>query len=300
NHVLEVIEDQEGILWIGTFGDGLNRFDRTTGTFTAYRHDPFNPGSLSQNVVTVLYVDQHGTLWVGTGSGLNRFDRATGSFTRYTTEQGLIDNLIDGIVEVDGALWLATLNGLSRLDPQSSTFRNYNTVDTQLSQGFTVASMALASDGTIYAGGFGGFVTFKPALTANESFVAPVVFTDFQASSQPIADDETTAPHQGIDASGSMALPRGERTFGIEFAALDYWLPNHNRYRYMLEGIDKDWIEVDSQRRFITYANLRPGTYTLRVAAANDEECGARRPGHWRSPSPHSGGRRPGSQSASL
>ena len=70
-------------MWLGTLS-GLNRFDRATETFTAYRHDPTNPGSLSHDVVWDIHEDRAGTLWVGTdGGGLNRFDLATGAFTHY-------------------------------------------------------------------------------------------------------------------------------------------------------------------------------------------------------------------------
>ena len=55
----------------------------------------------------------------------------------------------------------------------------------------------------------------------------------------------------------------------FEFAALNYIAPEKNRYRYKLEGFDKDWTEVASDRRLVTYTNLDPGKYVFRVLGSN-------------------------------
>ena len=82
NFIRSLHEDETGLLWIGTRGGGLNRFDRETGQFTRYQHDPNDPQSLSSDDVQVIYEDRAGTLWIATlGGGLNRFDRETEQFT---------------------------------------------------------------------------------------------------------------------------------------------------------------------------------------------------------------------------
>ena len=64
-------KDSYGTLWVGTFGGGLDAYDRETDTFTNLRNDPEDDNSLSANVVKVLFEDRDGVLWVGTfGSGL--------------------------------------------------------------------------------------------------------------------------------------------------------------------------------------------------------------------------------------
>ncbi len=70
---MAIHEDQAAGLWIGTWGGGLNRLHRNTGTFTRYLHEPDNTGSLSSNNIRTIYEDRAGTLWVGTwGGGLNQ------------------------------------------------------------------------------------------------------------------------------------------------------------------------------------------------------------------------------------
>ena len=63
-YVISIVEDRSGYLWFGTSGGGLNRFDRRTGQFKVYRHDPADSSSLSDDLVYCLFVDREGAFWV--------------------------------------------------------------------------------------------------------------------------------------------------------------------------------------------------------------------------------------------
>jgi signal transduction histidine kinase/ligand-binding sensor domain-containing protein len=277
NLVRCVVAAQDGTVWVGTYGGGLNHLDPRTGVVTTYRRNPDDSGSISSDNISAMFEDSAQTLWAGTAAGLNRFDRATGRFTTYTDPQGLPSGIVQGIVEAGGELWISTLNGMSRFDPRAATFRNYTSRGDILSEGFTGVSLIRAGDGAIYAGGFGGLVAFDPTAFRDEAFVPPVVLTDFRINNQPVAVDADSPLQQPIDETTALTLREGDRTFSIAFAALDYWAPDRARYRYKLDGVDADWVEVGSERRAITYAGLRPGTYTLHVRAAS-------RDGSWSGP----------------
>ncbi|NTU79160.1 MAG: GAF domain-containing protein [Chloroflexales bacterium] len=277
NFIQYVYEDTRGTLWVGTLNGGLNRFDPTTGTFTTYRHDPTDPSSLNSDNAARIVEDQHGSLWVGTTNGLNRFDPTTGSFTHFTEADGLPSNLVQGMVVADGQLWVSTLAGLARFDERTATFRSYDASIDLLSEGFAGNALLRARDGTIYAGGFGGLISFDPAAIGTNTYAPPVVLTDFRINNQPVAIGPESPLQQAINETTALRLRQGERTFSLAFAALDYWSPEQARYRYMLEGVDRDWNEVGSRQRFVTYAKLGPGTYTLHVRAAG-------RDGSWNGP----------------
>ena len=74
---------------------------------------------------------------------------------------------------------------------------------------------------------------------------------------------------QAIDETAALVLSYRDRVISFEFAALNYSLPQKNRYRYMLEGFDREWTEVGSDRRLVTYTNLDPGEYVFRVLGSN-------------------------------
>jgi signal transduction histidine kinase/DNA-binding NarL/FixJ family response regulator len=67
----------------------------------------------------------------------------------------------------------------------------------------------------------------------------------------------------------SVTLSPHHTVFSFEFAALDYVASRRTRYSYMLSGFDRQWNQTDSSRRFATYTNLSPGTYTFLVRASN-------------------------------
>src|SRR5690349_7256313 len=84
NNSLESLAiDSTGILWIGSFGGGLDRFDPVAERFTHFRHDSANKASLSNDTVSAILCDSKGTLWVGTSGGLDRFDPPTNKFIHH-------------------------------------------------------------------------------------------------------------------------------------------------------------------------------------------------------------------------
>jgi ligand-binding sensor domain-containing protein len=86
--VRSIIEDQEDVLWVGTDGEGLIRFDRSRGAFKNYKHNANDLRSLSHDRVRKVFEDRYGIIWVGTyEGGLNRFDRDSETFTHFQHSQ---------------------------------------------------------------------------------------------------------------------------------------------------------------------------------------------------------------------
>ena len=132
NLIKTILVDDRGLIWVGTDGGGLNRFDPATNSFRRYHHDPENELSLSHDRVRVVHQDRFGHLWVGTdGGGLNRFDRQSGESVRFihdpTDAKSLSDDRVRSIAEDRaGYLWIATEGGgLSRLHPPSGRFDRF-------------------------------------------------------------------------------------------------------------------------------------------------------------------------------
>ncbi len=274
NVVLSVSEDRAGTLWVGTIGGGLNKFNRETGEFTHYLHDPSDPNSLSNDAVMSIYEDRTGTLWIGTARGLNKFDRQNNRFSsHYTTNYGLSNDTICGILEDEkGELWLSTQKGLSRFDPRKESFRNYTVSDGLQSDTFFLYSAPSKSrSGEMFFGGSNGFNAFYPNEIVDNLTPPPVLITDFQLSNKPVPIGADSVLKKSILDINNLVLSYRDRVFSFEFVALNYRAPAQNRYRYRMEGFEKEWNEVDSTRRFATYTNLDPGDYVFRVIASNND-----------------------------
>jgi serine phosphatase RsbU (regulator of sigma subunit)/ligand-binding sensor domain-containing protein len=127
-----MIEDDDGILWIGTNGGGLNKYNPLTERFTRYRHNPLDPDSISNNYVWMVYEDPSHNIWLGTdGGGLNKFNRETETFTHYRYDPENPNTLShDRVLSICrdrfGMLWIGTRGGgLNRFDPVSEHFTRF-------------------------------------------------------------------------------------------------------------------------------------------------------------------------------
>lgn len=132
NRIYALLEDSYKNLWIGTYGGGLNKYDRETESFIHYRNDPQNHTSLSDDEILTIYEDRSHVLWVGTdGGGLNKFDRDREQFKNFRNnphdKSSLSDDEVQSIFEDHlGYLWIGTKRGgLNKFDIKKERFVHY-------------------------------------------------------------------------------------------------------------------------------------------------------------------------------
>jgi ligand-binding sensor domain-containing protein/signal transduction histidine kinase len=124
--VLSITEDRSGTLWVGTSGQGLCRFDKTSGSCKMFRHAGGDPASVSNDTIGDLLIDREGTLWIGTGDGLDRFEPATQRFAVYRdeTSPNSATQMGSMVEDKDGNLWLGSGgSGLLRFDRKTQQLR---------------------------------------------------------------------------------------------------------------------------------------------------------------------------------
>ena len=269
--ISSIYEDKKGVLWIGTYGGGLNQFDRQQKKFLHYQYKAQDSTSLSHNEVSAIYEDKMSTLWIGTlGGGLNKFDRATGHFNAYREKDGLANDMIYGILEDNqGNLWLSSNKGLSRFNPKTEQFRNYDVLDGLQSNEFNKVAYK-SRRGELFFGGINGFNAFYPELMKDNSYIPPVVITDFNIFNRSVSLGENSPLQQHIGETQEITLSYKQSFFSFEFAALNFLQPSKNQYAYKLEGLDTDWNEIGN-RRHASYTNVPHGSYIFRVKGSNND-----------------------------
>jgi ligand-binding sensor domain-containing protein/signal transduction histidine kinase len=156
---------RDGMIWLGTHGGGLWRFDPATEQFTNFLNEPQNPHSLSNNLIYALREDRAGFLWVGTDQGLNRLDRATGQFTRFLNDPNnpasLSYNLIWSLYEDRaGGLWIGTGNGLNQFEAATQQFQRFTEKDGLASA--NIIGMLEDARGQLWLGTVKGLIRFDP------------------------------------------------------------------------------------------------------------------------------------------
>ena len=123
--VTSFAEDDDGHIFIGTFGAGLTRVDRDARKVVRFRSDPDNPSSLSDDRVMALHSDRRpdnaGGLWLSTNNGLSRFDPENESFTNFDVRHGLQANEFNfgaSLRSASGELFFGGINGYNAFFPE--------------------------------------------------------------------------------------------------------------------------------------------------------------------------------------
>lgn len=268
--IMFIFRDSKRRLWIGG-RNGVDVFTDDDGelshcTSLAIGNRPF--GSKHVNCV---YETRDGIFWIATHSGLYRFDESTGEVRCYTTQQGLPDNTVDGILEDEyGKLWVSTDRGLGSLQPKTGTFRNYMEVDGLQSNQFTEGACCRAKNGEMYFGGVNGVTVFHPARLVDNPYTPQVVITQLNLFNKPVhPGDATGILEKDISATRRITLTAKQKMFSLQFVVSNYIAGTHNTFAYRLKGYDDEWYQT--QMRTVSYSNLPQGTYRFMVKAANND-----------------------------
>ncbi len=271
NRIRGIYEDSEGILWVSTYGGGLNKFDTKTQRFFAYKSDANNKESISTNRVYPVYEDDNDNFWVLTyGGGLNSLNRQTGKFGHFTEENGLPNNVLYGVLEDSKKnLWFSTNRGISKFTPLDTTFVNFGVEDGLQANEFNSGAYAKGKSGMMYFGGINGLNYFNPDSIKGNSYVAPILFTNFQINNKNIQIGDSSVLQNHISLTEKIELTHKQNSFSFFFASLHYSFPQRNKYQYKLEGFDTDWVE--SNRGEAYYTNLDAGDYTFLVKGSNSD-----------------------------
>ncbi len=226
---------------------------------------------LADAEVKALFIDEKGNTWAGTRSrGLYQLDGHLSLIRRITKADGLSSNSVASVrADRAGHIWVSGSSGLSRIDREDGTIMNYTASDGLQVQEYLSESAVLMPDGDLIFGGVYGIDRFDPAHVGKSTFEAPVYFTRLLAMNEEVVP----VPDKGLLQSDiafqeTIRLLHHQNTFSLEFIVLNYAAPEDGAFAYRLEGFDKNWNHIGSQRR-VTFTNLDPGTYKLRVKASN-------------------------------
>jgi len=268
-------------LWIANNDiGGLAWFDKANNRFINYASSKTDPNSLCNNGVISLCEDNDDhQLWIGTKNGLNKFDYRNNKFRLFTTSDGLPSNNISGLLQDNqGNLWISTHSGLSRFDKTKGKFSNYSKGDGLQGAEFSLNACYKTDDGKLFFGGKNGFNAFYPESIKADSIVSPLVFTGFNIDNRPASyggADSVLRYH--ISETKEIVLSYSQRSFSIEFTALNFISPGSNRYAYKLDGFDKAFSSEQSAN-IAVYTNVPPGEYIFLVKVSNSDGVYSRNP----------------------
>jgi ligand-binding sensor domain-containing protein/signal transduction histidine kinase len=260
-----IFDDSKGDLWIGTLGGLTLLKNEEFTTFTTR-------DGLSSDAVNSISEDAAGALWIGTnGGGLDLLK--DGRIIAYTTRQGLLDDVVYRVLpDARNNLWLSGRQGIFQISrkelddfaggkPGAIAPIAYGTADGMMTRecsGGGDPAGWRSSDGQLW------FATIKGVAIIDPERIR------LNQQPPPVAIEEIRVDDQSFAAGPKIDLPRGKTRFDFYYTAPSFVAPEKVRFKYKLEGFDRDWIDAGT-RRIAYYTNLRPGNYTFRVIACNND-----------------------------
>lgn len=298
--------DTKGNLWIGTYKNGVYRYDPSTRSFM---HLDDSLG-LSHPEVWEIFKDDEQNIWVGTGDGVNLWDDTNQQFISFKSDNTKTDSLLGQIVQDihqsrDGSIWIATQKGLNLYLPKTKSFKHFGRKD-----GLPTSLIRAIEDdqsGHLWLTTNKGISKLNPSsgeVTNFDSYNG-LLGLNYYANSLVRGGNETlfTSSQRGIEFFNTSAIEENNSEYAVvltgfnkmgqpvmlekpysyvtdiklsyrdyffsfEFSVLDYISPSKNQYAYKLEGYDDNWIDLGN-RNVAAFTNLDGGSYKLLVKATN-------------------------------
>jgi signal transduction histidine kinase/sugar lactone lactonase YvrE len=273
----------DGTLWVGSAGSGLVRLQN--GRTTHYGRGE----GLHSSFIRTLHLEASGTLWIGTaGGGLSRW--RDGKLATFTTREGLLDDTVSQVLEDDaGYLWLGCNRGIARVSKEELEqlasgrtasvcpllLGRFQGVPGECTGGYHPAGLKTGSGALVFAT-TKGIVLIHPANPVYDVPPPPALIEEVLVDGRPATGyayfNAATQDH------APLRIPPGNHRYEFHFTALNLTSPEWVRFRYKLEGLGSEWIDVGRERT-VEFAHLPAGDYRFRVISSNGsgrwEENGA-------------------------
>jgi len=260
NTVNSIAETPDGTMWFAT-PNGLDRLSKGQWRFFTTRD-----GLPSANL-NCLMTDSQGVLWIGSSAGLAFLAADHIEVPRNAPEP--LGEQIFGIAEDNrGWLWIATANQVLRVRRSALQQGRFSDADLRgygLDDGLhglegvrRYQSVVPDPLGRIWFSMNRGISVVDPSRTSAISTPALVRVEGILADGASIA------------AQGAVRIPSGRQRVEFSYAGLSLTNPSRVRYRYRLDGFDRNWSDPVTSRTAV-YTNLGPGSYHFRVIASNSD-----------------------------
>jgi signal transduction histidine kinase/ligand-binding sensor domain-containing protein len=268
--------DAAGGLWLG-HPTSVEHVDVRTGAVRRFEGDTQGGGAFSGSFVDALHIDARGHVWVGTERGLTCLDSAGRRLAAYGEGDGLPNTNVVSITEdASGSLWVGTNGGLARLRgavaaPAGATVLAFDERDGVAGRICMRGAAFRSRAGELYFGTSRGLTRFAPEGFQTNTRVPPVVLTGLRLANRSVLAGSPGSPlSRPIEETTELVLSHEQADVTFTFAALNYILPQKNRYTHRLEGLDRDWSPVGPETS-ASYVRIPPGDYVFRVRASNND-----------------------------
>jgi len=265
-------------LWIA-FENGLNIIDLETDKVYKIDNTVEASNGLVSNYIFCVHQDTEGKFWLGTDGALievlNYELRESGIIEletkKYAKKEGFSNDIIYGLLEDDYKnLWTSTNKGLSKFNIATKKVKNYFVSDGLQGDEFNMGAFYKSNSGEFLFGGINGVSAFYPSKIRENKVPPKIAITEFRVLNNEIKPNPNGVLLKDINDVDELSLNFKDKVFSFEIAALEYSNSQKNQYAYKLVGFEDNWNYIGT-RRHISFTNLNPGKYTLKLKGTNND-----------------------------
>lgn len=282
NNVTSLCWVDNNTLFFGTANQGVGMMDMRTREIKKIQGQSGNV-KLSNDAVNHVYKDSRGLVWIATREGLNVYDTRRHMFLDLSPVAEAKGNFIAAITEdQERNMWVSTSRKVIRVTVASDgkggylfDSRAYNSEDGLQNCDFNQRSIKTLHNGIIAIGGLYGVNVFAPDHIRYNKMLPNVMFTGLSLFDEAVKVGQSYGGRVLIEKElndvENVEFDYKQNIFSVSFASDNYNLPEKTQYMYKLEGFNNDWLTLPLGVHNVTFTNLAPGKYVLRVKAINSD-----------------------------
>ncbi|WP_298238546.1 hybrid sensor histidine kinase/response regulator transcription factor [uncultured Algibacter sp.] len=261
-----LLEDNEGVIWVGTNFNGLYYYNPKTNEKRHFKRTNNDTLAISNNNINNIFQDSSNRIWITTENGLNLFDDDKRKLKKYGAKDGFPSNVFYSILEEDtNKLWISTSNGLVAFNTETGNKKIYTKSNGLLTNQFNYNSSYKAPDGTMYFGSVNGLISFNPKNFIKKDFTPKIFITGLQINKQEVIVNDTNSPlKKSITFLNKLELKPNESSFSLGFASLSFNGSETTEYWYKMKGISDAWIPLKNNHS-AHFTELPAGSYSFSV-----------------------------------
>jgi hypothetical protein len=268
NDIFAIKADTHGNIWFGTYGAGLARLNKD-GSLQLFSKQE----ELRARDINDIDEDHEGNIWIAT-EGEGFFKYANKKFTQVGSDENLVSAFIKGIqFDPTGRIWFSYRKGLGYFDLRSEKKYHFTREDGLLANEAYSSSIMVDSKFNKWFCNDYGVTLFEHDTIADrgrrplQTYLTGIriFFKDYPAA---LRSDERSGGSL-VGALPPLELSHSENHITFDFVAIKLNRGGKIYYRHLLDGYDSDWTPA-KQVNFVTYTNLDPGKYVLKVQATDD------------------------------
>ncbi|WP_281310169.1 hybrid sensor histidine kinase/response regulator [Flavobacterium flavigenum] len=273
-------KDSQNNVWFAT-ETGVVKYNPVSNKLETYKSLSKRENSMTnEDNVSDIMIDKKGKIWASTRFGLCIYDAKKNTFTtikNFKETSGIW--ITDMLSDANGNLWLnINNNSIAWVKSDLKDINIYHVNSGNRLDVFSSSGFFNFNNSTIFLGGKNGIITFSTKNMKRNNWSPEPVISEFKIQNEEILPEMEINGDiplsQDLNYAKKVELSYKNRNFSLQFSTPSFANEKLNKFQYMLEGFDKQWITANSNSRTVQYTNLYPGKYIFKIKSSNSD-------GHW-------------------